>query len=259
MVWLKRDAVRRSPTQRQPAAQPSPLSSPIVAPEPAARPNPIADRLRALLEEGRFPTGSRLPAERALALQLGVGRPSIREAIKTLVGLGYLDSRRGSGTYILDRRAADPQVPALALEQGTADFGMLDLLEVRMIVEPRAAWLAATRAKEQDLREIENARQRLELHDRDWKLAGRLDIELHSAIIRGARNPVLSWIHQFIVSRLAASQTSRLHVFPDIDRMRKDHRAVVEAILKRQADAAEKAMIDHLNSAGLDFISEAAR
>jgi len=268
MVWLKRDSVTLAANRSKPRRASQPVSSTprgsdphagVALASPQSLPaSEVLGKIRKLIEEGRFPPGSKLPSERALAVELGVGRPSLREAIKSLSVLGMLESRRGSGTFLKSVGPAAGVLPFLA-NAGAADFGVIDLLEVRKILEPRAAWLAATRAGERDLVEIEAARQRLEMHDRDWKLVARLDYELHSAIFRGAQNPVLDLINQFLVSHILAKRGAKVSFSPDVERLRRDHRAIVEAILKRQADAAEKAMIDHLNSVGLDFITEASR
>jgi GntR family transcriptional repressor for pyruvate dehydrogenase complex len=244
MVWLKATPLGL-------ASYPSPAG---VRP-PASE---LLGKLRRLIEEGRFAAGSRLPPERALAAELHVGRPALREAIKALSVLGMVESRRGSGTLVKSVEPATVASP-LAASLATSDFGMLELLEVRKILEPRAAWLAATRAAARHLVEIENARQRLELHDRDWKLVARLDCELHSAIFRGAQNPVLVLINQFLTTHIIGKRAGRVRFAPDVERMRRDHQAIVSAILKRQADAAEKAMVEHLNSVGLDLITEESR
>jgi GntR family transcriptional regulator, transcriptional repressor for pyruvate dehydrogenase complex len=263
MVWLKRDSINPL-VQHTTAGEPAKLADTLPsAPQPQAatsspaRPSEVLEKVRKLIEDGHFPPGSRLPPERALAAQLGVGRPSLREAIKALNVLEVLESRRGAGTFVKSRRpSADPWGDS---EEGSAELGVMDLLEVRKIIEPRAAWLAATRASERHLVEIEAARQKLEVHGGDWRLAAKLDHELHSAIIRGAQNPVLDMIDRFLHMHIVRKQTAMAHFVPDLDRIRRDHKTLVETILKRQADAAEKAMIDHLNAVGLEFISEVSR
>ncbi|MCL5742446.1 MAG: GntR family transcriptional regulator, partial [Acidobacteria bacterium] len=253
MVWLKRDSLGIQP------AKPAEEWAAAIAPSPARKEDPVArqaevlERIRKLIGDGHFPPGSRLPPERALAVQLGVGRPSLREAIKALGVLDVLESRRGAGTFVKSRL---PQ--PTASDAAKADFNMLELLEVRKIVEPRAAWLAAARAGERHLLEIESARQKLEMHDRDWKLVASLDSALHAAIIRGAQNAALEFIGGILMSHMFANQSYAIRFAPDVERMRREHKAIVESILKRQSDAAEKAMLDHLHSAGLDFISEAS-
>jgi GntR family transcriptional repressor for pyruvate dehydrogenase complex len=215
------------------------------------------EEVQKLIEGGHFPPGSRLPPERALAAQLGVGRPSLREAIKALNVLEVLESRRGAGTFVRSRQPIVSR-PDFS-DRDSTELGVLDLLEVRKIIEPRAAWLAATRASEHHLVEIEAARQKLDVQSTDWRSVAALDYELHSAIIRGAQNPVLDMIDRFLRLHILRKQSAKPQFMPDLARLRQDHKAIVEAILKRQADAAEKAMIDHLNAAGVDFISEASR
>lgn len=207
-------------------------------------------RLRQLIEDGHFPPGSRLPPERVLAAQLGVGRPALREALKALSGLGVVESRHRAGNFVR---------PLAPVETRSPGFTVLELLEARKILEPRSAWLAATRASETQLLEIEAARQNLEAHDDDARLVARLDYELHAAIVRAARNPALELMSRVLMSRVLGSGGLASRFMPDVARMRRDHRNIVEAILKRHADGAEKAMTDHLHSVGLDFISEAAR
>jgi DNA-binding FadR family transcriptional regulator len=261
MVWLKRDSITRV-AQRVPPARPRSVDAvpPDFQSETAdsARPSQVLQKLRKMVEEGHFPPGSKLPPERALAAQLGVGRPSLREAIKALNVLEVLESRRGAGTFV--KAGQPPAIPWFGLSrEDPAELGVLDLLEVRKIIEPRAAWLAATRAGQHHLVEIEAARQKFEMHGDDGGLTAQLDYELHSAIIRGAQNPVLDMIDRFLRMHIFRKQIAGARFMPDLVRMRQDHKAIVEAILKRQADAAEKAMIDHLNAVGLDFISEASR
>jgi len=264
MVWLKRDSLTVPGARPKPGSLSPPAGNWDVAapplPYPAletgiTRSSEALSRIRKLVEDGRFPPGSRLPAERKLAEQLHVGRPLVREAIKVLTTLGILEARGGSGTYVKSVQSVDPFAAGLPAESKPG-FGMLQLLEVQEIIEPRAAWLAATRACERELAEIERARQRLEMHDRDWKLTARLDMEFHRAIFRAAQNPALEVIHTFVMGRLLTFQAATVRFAPALERLRSDHRLIAEAILRRQADAAEQAMRHHWNTAAQDFIQE---
>ena len=254
MVWLARNSL--TPAMR--TSKPKRASG--IAPAQPARlpPSDVLTRIRGLIEQGQILPGSKLPPERALAAELGAGRPALREAIKVLNGLGVLESRRGSGTFVKTIEPVAELLPAMS-DFGNTDFGMLDLLEVRKILEPRAAWLAATRASERQLMEIENARLQLEMYDRDWKMAARLNYELHAAIFRSAQNPVLLLHYTFLMSRILGGRVVKAHLEPDVESTRSGHKAIVEALLKRQSDAAERAMIDHLQSVGMEFIREASR
>jgi DNA-binding FadR family transcriptional regulator len=214
-------------------------------------------RLRALLETGGYEPGAKLPPERALAAQLGVGRPALREAIKALSILEVLESRRGDGTYLRTREPLEERWPERPQLQ-TAGFEMLDLLEVRKMIEPRAAWLAAARGTERHLRRIEEARGALEHHDRDWRRVAQLDWELHARIMQAARNPVLELINRTLAPLMLESRriTARTD---DRRQMHRDHARIVGAILRGQPDEAERAMLDHLQTVGLDLISEIRR
>lgn len=252
MVWLKRNslplATRTQKLKRELGVVPIQPTD-LLATD-------VLTRIRRLIEQGQFQPGSKLPPERVLAADLGTGRPALREAIKVLSVLGVLESRPGSGTFVKMMEPIAEPPPTLS-NAAPRDLGVLDLLEVRKIIEPRAAWLAATRASEKQLLEIENARQRLEMHDRDWKTVARLDYELHAAIFRGAENPVLLFMYEFLMSRILDSEAVKVRFTPDVELMRSSHKAIVEAILKRQADLAERVMTEHLHSVGLNFIREA--
>ena len=225
-------------------------------PLPAAgRAAKVLARLRRIIEEGRFQPGMKLPPERALAAQLGVGRPALREAIKALSILDVLESRRGDGTYVKSKPALHQGWPArIALPPES--FTMLELLEVRKMIEPKAAWLAAARATEGHLREIGQAFQKLVEHDRDWQQVAELDLALHSAILRAAQNTALDYVNEMLRPMLLRSRAITARSAPGPSRMYADHQAIVEAIFRGQSHAAEKAMLEHLHSVGLDLIAE---
>jgi GntR family transcriptional regulator, transcriptional repressor for pyruvate dehydrogenase complex len=262
MVWLKRDSLTVPVARLKSGLPASPaldreiaalLSSPPTLDTGTTRSSEVLSRIRKLIEDGRFPPGSKLAAERKLAEQLNVGRPMVREAIKVLTTLGMLESRGGSGTYVKSVQPLD-RFTSSRLPESKPDFGVLHLLEVQKIIEPHAAWLAATRAGERELADIESARQRLEMHDRDWKLTARLDMEFHRAVLRGAQNPLLDVVHDFVVERFLASQAATVRFTPALERLRSDHRLIAEAILRREADEAEQAMRNHWNAATQNFI-----
>ena len=116
------------------------------------------DRLRQAVESGEWPVGRRLPVESALAEELGVGRNTVREAVRVLVHVGLLETRQGDGTYVL--RRLDPAESLRRLRRTT----LRDQLEMRIALESEAARLAAERRDEADLqamREALEARQQV--------------------------------------------------------------------------------------------------
>ncbi|HEY1231587.1 MAG TPA: GntR family transcriptional regulator, partial [Ramlibacter sp.] len=108
---------------------------PLQLVEPQRLYRQIAEQLRALIAKGEFSVGARLPAERDLARQLGVSRPSVREALIALEVEGWVEVRTGSGVYVLERHQ-----PAAAPAPGAqAEWGPLELIRARRIVEGETA------------------------------------------------------------------------------------------------------------------------
>ncbi len=105
----------------------------------------VADQIRASIVDGTYRPGSRLPSERDLARRLKVSRPAVREAIGALQNEGMVVTRQGSGTYVTGR--SEPARTAAASERAEADFSPTGTLEVRLLIEPAIARLAARRRK----------------------------------------------------------------------------------------------------------------
>ena len=226
-------------------------------PEHAPDSSGVLSMLRSFIEDGDYQVGTMLPPERVLAEKLGVGRPAIREAIKALSILDVIESRRGDGTYLKSLDGLKAGWPA-KVELRSSDFNLLDLLEVRKMIEPAAARLAATRANERDLMRIESECVSIEKAD-GWDGMAQHDMLLHTAIIEGAGNPVLTELHSALARLLRKSREITGSSAPDQRQMVKDHRLVVNSILRGEADVAEKAMLEHLHHVGLDLISNRKR
>ena len=121
----------------------------------------IAEQLRAGIAKGEFAVGARLPAERDLATQLGVSRPSVREALIALEVEGWVEIRTGSGIYVLDRSArTTPQSAPVQL--AATEWGPLELIRARRLVEGEVAALAARLAKRKDIDAMVKAVQAME-------------------------------------------------------------------------------------------------
>src|SRR6478735_1445710 len=118
----------------------------------------IADQIARLIERGEYRPGARLPPERDLAKQLGVSRPSVREALIALEVEGYVEVRIGSGVYVIERTAA-----AAAPDPLPEDSGPFELIRARWLVEAECAALAARHATRAQVRAIETALERMEV------------------------------------------------------------------------------------------------
>ena len=218
----------------------------------------LLQHIRNLIEREHLEPGTKLPPERVLAAQLKVGRPAVREAIKALSMLDILESRRGDGTYIKSLEGF--QVGGM-LKTGVTepDFDMIELLEVRKMFEPRAAGLAAARATGKQLKEIEEELLIQEAHPDSHTLLELHDYRFHDAIILAAENEILNEIARVLAPHLIKSRQFTARTTPDISRVVRQHRTIFEAIRIGESELAEQAMREHLQTVGLDLISERRR
>ena len=120
----------------------------------------VYEQLRDMIYRGELRPGEKLMSERDMALSFNVGRPTVREAIQKLTEQGLIESRRGVGTFILGEETRKSEKPLLQLLNGQ-DFTVVDLLEVRLVLESNSAALAARRATELDVKIIEQSLNRL--------------------------------------------------------------------------------------------------
>jgi DNA-binding FadR family transcriptional regulator len=145
-----------------------------------------AERLRAQIAAGRWPIGSKLPGEIALGKELGIGRSTVREAVRDLAGAGLVESRQGSGIWVI---ATEPAIDwTTRLRRASA----AEVYEVRNLIEVRAAMLAAERRTEQDLVALEAglAARAAALGDDEAYIDA--DIAFHARIVAAAHNDVLT-------------------------------------------------------------------
>ncbi len=202
--------------------------------------------LRAMIVGGRLRPGDRLPSEAELAAELEVSRGPLREAMKMLAVLGVLESRQGSGTYVSALRA-DDLVGGLGLTVEMLPLdGLLDIYELRRVLEAYAASQAAARATPAEAaRILELAAAQAAEEDPD--AAARLDNEFHRAIVDAAHNDVLAALLE--VFRMAGRHY-RLFVGPQADRIRTTsgaaHRALAEAVAEHDPAAASSVASEHV-------------
>jgi GntR family transcriptional repressor for pyruvate dehydrogenase complex len=182
----------------------------------------------------------------------------VREAIKALVVLDVIESLRGDGTYIKSLAGLDGGWPTkVRLPQ--ADFDMIELLEVRKMFETAAASLAAARAGKKELQAIERALLPQEADPNDYAVLERYDYLFHEAIVQAAGNRVLCGIASSLVPLLLKSRRITARTTPEIPKIIKQHRTIFEAIRLGESELAERAMREHLQTVGLDLISEVKR
>jgi len=227
----------------------------------------VAHQIEGLVLEGVLRVGDRLPGERELALETGVSRPIVREAIKHLEDRGILESRHGGGTYVADviGTVFSPQISASLASHSRAT---LDYLEYRREIEAIAARLAASRGTQADRELLGGIVARMEAaHEaEDFEAEAQADIEFHSLIGEMAHNLVL--LHTLrscykLLSEGIFQNRSRLYQTPDgRSKLLEQHRAIHKAIVRGDsiaAEAAARAHISHIIEATLELERRADR
>jgi DNA-binding FadR family transcriptional regulator len=227
---------------------------PLQAVEPQRLYRQIAEQVRSLIAGGEFPPGSRLPAERDLAKQLGVSRPSVREALIALEVEGWVEVRTGSGVYVLERPGA---LNGHAVKVPATEWGPLELIRARRVIEGEIAALAATQAKRKHVAAIRDAVQAMQ-HDADRNvqpLDG--DRAFHTAIAEAAGNVVLLETVQTFWDARRGPLFERLgDYFETVPSWRMaiaEHQAIVDAIAAKDADGARTAMQAHMDKSHARF------
>lgn len=226
-------------------------ASPVAAPARLVSER-LSDRLAKLLgdriEGGELKPGERLPTEQALAEAHGVSRTVVREAMHQLKSRGMLSSRQGLGVFV----AAPPLHRALSFDTGVLDSieAVVQVREVRRALEGEIAALAAERATRSQVAALRTA-----LRDIDRTVAGggdgvAEDLAFHRAMAAATGNPqfirLLEFLEQYLreAMRVTRGIEARRHDF--MEAVRREHRAIVEAIAARDPKAARKRALEHM-------------
>lgn len=201
----------------------------------------VANQIRAMIESGEYPVGSRLPGERDLAERLGVSRVTIREAEIALEAQGWISIRTGSGVYVQQRQALS------ALPQVTA----FDLTAARAIIEAEAAALAAAHITEDDLLALEELILAMSAEGISAESAALADQEFHLAIARIGGNPVLEHCVSLIWRiRNELPQVRQVYgrvCHNDSQARTHEHAEILAALRQRDPQASRNAMRQHFH------------
>ena len=195
-----------------------------------------------LIHSGTFPAGGRLPPERELAERFDVSRPTIREAIIALETLDYVEVKTGSGVYVIDNSK---------MTSGSYNnVSAFELTESRALIEGEAAALAAKMITDEELEELEKSLEEMAIESDAGDLAsGDADKKFHQMIAHATRNAMLeSIINQLWHVRDHVPQVFNAYQAiceQDGARRVEEHREIFDALSKRDADAARKAMHHH--------------
>jgi DNA-binding FadR family transcriptional regulator len=198
----------------------------------------VADAICGMLRSGDYRVGDRMLSEPELGAALGVSRSTVREAVRELTSLGVLEIQHGRGTFVRSLRP-DLLLRGDSLLDQPNDRVREELLEVRGIVEPEAAALAAQRASEEDIERLRYDVQRL-AEAIGHGIVPPEDVGFHLDLVHATHNAALWRVSGAIISFY--QWDGQLPTEQDVT----DHRAIYEAVRDRDPDRARQAMIDHL-------------
>lgn len=212
----------------------------------------VAEQLKAAIRDGSLQPGQRLPSELELTKSFQTSRSSVREGIRLLVGLGFLESRPGCGTFVRDTSADDP---ADAGVRKLAEFcSVHDLMEVRFMLEQHGAVLAAQRADEEDLSAMRDLLVRLEAQTGDADAYFATDAELHRLVARASRNRFLNTLVQILLDEANGPFYDQLRIrrADSFTRNTESMQKLYDALCRRDPRAAGDAMAAHLTGVDAD-------
>lgn len=205
----------------------------------------IAGALRKQIASSRFEEHERLPPERLLAERFGVARGTVREALKQLEDMGFVERRAGSGTYVTWSEQSDSR----SIVEITRP---LELVDARFALEPHMCRLAVLHATDLELDRLESALEIMQECESDPERFADTDEVFHLGVARCTQNPMIIWVMEKVHEIRTHAQWARMRTItltPEIIRLyNTQHRAVVEAIRAREAERAANAMKAHLTT-----------
>lgn len=215
----------------------------------------VFEQLRDLIFKGRMKPGEQFMTERELAESLAVSRPTIREAINRLVALQLLEHRQGQGTFVVSP-SAEKNSLRVPHDQ---DVSLADLLEVRLGIECNAVMMAARRATEEDIRDMEKSLRDMETQIDAGGLGSDADVTFHMAIAYATKNMVQIHIMKSFYDLLFYGiKTNLQYLYTEpatLATILQHHKNILKAVRDRDPDAAYSAMHEHIMFV-LDFVHE---
>lgn len=201
------------------------------------------DELLRLIRERGYSAGEKLPNEYELSAQLGVSRNTIREAVRVLASRNILDIRQGAGTFISQKKGVADDPLGFSLMEDRRKL-VEDLIQIRCIIEPQIAALAAQNGTTEDILILGDLCDQLETLIRKRRDFMEKDVEFHTQLAICSRNMVMSNLIPVICEGITVFATTVVE--PEFDQTVKSHREIFEAVRERRAADAQQAMLFHL-------------
>jgi GntR family transcriptional repressor for pyruvate dehydrogenase complex len=208
----------------------------------------IVQQIRTLIEEGKLKRNDQLPSERDLSETFRVSRTTVREAIRTLESMKFLQSRQGNGTYVV-ASSEESLIQPLAAALFNKKDDIRDIFYIRKIIEPHVAELAAENATPQEIEEMERILQQQEESIGHGENIIETDSAFHKLMVKATTNHVMERLIAALIDLLKESREKYIMEDDNYERATRSlegHHRVLSAIKKGDGDAARKSMLLHL-------------
>jgi GntR family transcriptional repressor for pyruvate dehydrogenase complex len=208
----------------------------------------IVQQIRTLIEEGKLKRNDQLPSERELSETFRVSRTTVREAIRTLESMKFLQSRQGNGTYVLSS-SEEALIQPLAVALFNEKDDIRDIFYIRKIIEPHVAELAAENATPQEMEELERILRKQEECIGQGENIIETDSAFHNLMVKATKNRVMERLIIALIDLLKKSREQ--YLFEDENderaiRSLEGHQQILSAVKKGDGNAARKSMLQHL-------------
>ena len=208
----------------------------------------VADDIEALILNGSFASGSKLPSEADLAAEYGVSRNVIRESFKRLAERGLVVIKTGSGSYVSQPTTKSVSEALHRLLVYTSnDVSIAHFYEIRRMIEPAVARLAAERAGEADIDCIQDAYEKMKTNRSNGSAWTAADLQFHLAVAGATQNPLIQSILNPLNEPLLKVIEAGLSEPSGVEAGLSAHRDLLQAIKEHDPERAEQVMLDHLN------------
>jgi len=214
----------------------------------------VVSQIHALIRDGRFKAGDQLPAERELAETFKVSRTSVREALRALESQGLIVSRTGMGNFVVDLpvEALVGPLARMLIDEKTA---LVDVFELRKLIEPHIAALAAERATERDIAQLKKiVAKQIDAVSRG-ETGVDADAELHLCISRATQNQALQKLVSGLMEMLSRSREESLQTAERRNASIDTHRKIIAAIEKHDRIEARNEMQFHIEQVEASVLS----
>lgn len=204
----------------------------------------VFEQIKHNIISGEWKPGEKIPSENELGNLFGVSRVSIRAALQKLCVLGLLTTRQGEGTFVSELSPdmhMNSLIPVLALDKTQ----LFEVLEFRKIIEVESVKLAAQRARDEDIKELEEIVRTMKESTYDSKRFAEEDSHFHETLVKSAKNSILSKVNTIIRDILLSHQMKIQEIMGPTLAL-KYHPAILEAVKKGDSNLASKLMEEHI-------------